>query len=81
MKFLGLFFMCFFLIVIGISLLSFLNIWGLIALVAFLMAMVLRIYLDLDERLEAIEQKLGLTEEPPTKTFSEQINTDKENTP
>jgi len=83
MKFIGLFAACFLLIIIGISVFAFLfqNIWGLIALAAFLMALVVRMYLDLDQRLERIEQHLGLTDKDSEKTFTEQMKENNENAP
>ncbi len=80
MKFLGIFIASLLLIVIGLSVFgSLLGGGGLLILAALLMALVVRLYMDLDERLERIEQHLGLESEK-AKTLTEQL-TDNETAP
>ena len=72
MKFIGLFLACLLFMVILLSVFgAFLEGLAVIVLPAFLLALVLRLYLDLDERLERIEEQLGLKEE--SKTLTEQL--------
>ena len=74
MKFIGLFGACYFLILISASLFFHLfeNIYGIIAVAAFLMASVLRMFLSLDERIEQLEHELGLAKKKEA-TLSETL--------
>lgn len=74
MKFIGLFGACYFLILISASLFFrlFENIYGIIAVAAFLMALVLRMFLSLDERIEQLEHELGLAKKKVS-TLSEKL--------
>ena len=77
MKFIGLFGACYFLIFISASLFFrlFENIYGIIAVAAFLMALVLRMFLSLDERIEQLEHELGLAKKKVS-TLSEKLKED-----
>lgn len=82
MKFLSIFLLCFLLILILISVFGALleNVWLLIAAVAFLIALFVRVLISFDERLERIERHLGLHTDSQS-SFAEQIESDKENAP
>ena len=74
MKFLGLFVVSCILLVICVSVFG--NLWGgvgLLALPALFLAAAIRVYMSIDERLEEIEWRLGITPEEEPKTFSEQV--------
>ena len=77
MKFIGLFGACYFLIFISASLFFrlFENIYGIIAVAAFLMALVLRMFLSLDERIEQLEHELELAKKKES-TLSEKSKED-----
>ena len=77
MKFIGLFGACYFLIFISASLFFrlFENIYGIIAVAAFLMALVLRMFLSLDERIEQLEHELELAKKKVS-TLSEKSKED-----
>ena len=79
MNFLGLFVICFILIVIIVTFFSSLlqNVWAVMALLAFVMAFGIQMYLSLEERVTELERRLGTTTEDEEKNLSEQI---KENT-
>ncbi len=73
MKFLGLFVVSCILLVIFVSVFgNLLGGFALLALPAFFMAAALRMYMSIDERLERIEEQLGIKEDEP-KPFSEQL--------
>jgi len=67
MNFLVLFFICFILLVIFVSVFGFLlqNIWALIAIIAFILAIFFYLFIRLDERIERIENLLGIQTDFP----------------
>ena len=74
MKFIGTFAACFLLIFIAVAVFGeiLFNIWGILAILALLIAIVIRALISFDDRLEAIEKQLGLrpeTEQP----FAEKV--------
>ena len=81
MKFIGTFVACFLLIVIAVSLFGeiLFNIWGILAILALLMAIVIRALIRFDDRLEAIEKHLGLRAETKG-SFAEQLHEDNDKT-
>ena len=74
MKFIGTFVACFLLIFIAVAVFGeiLFNIWGILAILALLMAIIIRALISFDERLEAIEKHLGLRPETST-SFAEQL--------
>ena len=82
MKFIGTFVACFLLIVIAVSLFGeiLFNIWGILAILALLMAIVIRALISFDDRLEAIEKQLGIRSESE-KSFAEQVADHNETAP
>ncbi|MBQ3256205.1 MAG: hypothetical protein IJA67_02150 [Oscillospiraceae bacterium] len=74
MKFIGLFIVSCILLVILVSVFgNFLGGFALLALPAFFIAAVLRMYMSIDERLEEIERRLGIIPEEEPKSFAEQV--------
>ena len=82
MKFLGTFVACFLLIFVAVSVFGELlfNIWGILAILALLMSIVIRALISFDDRLETIEKQLGLRPETEH-SFAEQIKNNDETAP
>ena len=82
MKFIGTFVACFLLIVIAVSLFGeiLFNIWGILAILALLMAIVIRALISFDDRLEAVEKELSIRSESE-KPFAEQVADTNETAP
>ena len=81
MKFIGTFVACFLLIFIAVAVFGeiLFNIWGILVILALLMAIVIHALISFDDRLEAIEKQLGLRSESPT-SFAEQLHDDNDKT-
>ena len=81
MKFIGTFVACFLLIFIAVAVFGeiLFNIWGILAILALLMAIVIRALISFDDRLEAIEKQLGLRSDSTT-SFAEQIQNNNDKT-
>ena len=74
MKFIGLFVVCCILLVILFSVFgAFFEGIALLLVPAFLLALIIRMYMSIDERLEEIERRLGILPEDPPKSFAEQV--------
>jgi len=86
MNFIGTFILCFIITVLLFMIFSgTLNIWLLMLIIAGIMAAMIRIYLNITDRLDRIEQHLGIasSEETDHKPFTEQHKEDpnEENAP
>lgn len=81
MKFIGTFVACFLLIFIAVAVFGeiLFNIWGILAILALLMAIVIHALISFDDRLEAIEKQLGLRADSPT-SLTEQLHADNNKT-
>ena len=74
MKLLGLFIVSCILLVILFSVFgTFFEGLALLIVPAFLLALVIRMYMSIDARLEEIERRLGIISEEPPKSFAEQV--------
>ena len=74
MKFIGLFVVSLILLIILISVFgTFFEGMALLLVPALLLALVIRMYMSIDARLEEIERRLGIIPEEPPKTFAEQV--------
>ncbi len=75
MKFIGLFGGCYFLIFLGLNFIwpLFENIYGIVGIAAFLMALVLRLFMGQSDRLDEIEAQLTLANRE-LNSLKEQLN-------
>ncbi|MBQ3256206.1 MAG: hypothetical protein IJA67_02155 [Oscillospiraceae bacterium] len=75
MKFIGLFGGCYFLIFLALNIIwpLFENIYGIVGIAAFLMALVLRLFMGQSDRLDELEVRLTLANRE-LKTLKDQLN-------